>query len=249
MIWNKDKLAELPVKNGFRLRGIETTRLDTFVDAAFAFATTMLVISIGDIPNNYTELIEALKGIPAFAMSFSAIMIFWLGHRRWSRRYGIEDAKTLLISLLLIFIMLVYVYPLRLMFSAMASWISRGYLTSEFKLEQPIEMVYLFVIYGFGFAGLTLMMLLLQWHSLRFKNTLALNKMEITITNGETVLWAILAITGFSSGVFAWVMPPKIGIFAGFIYFNLPISMNVTAFQLSRKVKKLQAKEDWNTEE
>ena len=73
--------------------------------------------------------------------------------------------------------------------------------------------------------------------------------MEITITNGETVLWAILAITGFSSGVFAWVMPPKIGIFAGFIYFNLPISMNVTAFQLSRKVKKLQAKEDWNTEE
>ncbi|MCF8235848.1 MAG: hypothetical protein K9G67_12940 [Bacteroidales bacterium] len=34
-------------KSGFLLSGLPTIRLDTFIDAAFAFATTMLVISVG----------------------------------------------------------------------------------------------------------------------------------------------------------------------------------------------------------
>jgi len=242
MDWTDEKLADLPSNNGFRLRGLETTRLDTFVDAAFAFATTMLVISVGDIPNNYSELIYALKGIPAFAMSFAAIMIFWLGHRRWSRRYGIENSKTLAISLSLIFIMLVYVYPLKLMFSAMASWVSLGYLPSEFRLTDPIEMVYLFIIYGFGIAGLTLMMLLLHWMSEYSKNKLALNELELVVTKGEIIMWAILAITGFCSGLFAWLMPPHLAIYAGFFYFNLPVSMNLAAYYMSRKVKRLRTK-------
>lgn len=81
----EEKLNNLSLDNDFRMRGLETTRMDTFDDAAFAFAVTMLVISIGNVPDNYKELIEALKGTPAFAMSFAAIIIFWLGHRRWSR--------------------------------------------------------------------------------------------------------------------------------------------------------------------
>ena len=47
MVWTEEKLADLPSNNGFRLRGLEATRLDTFVDAAVAFATTMLVIYAG----------------------------------------------------------------------------------------------------------------------------------------------------------------------------------------------------------
>ena len=40
-------LDSLPRLQGFRLRGIEMTRLETFIDAAsaFAFAVTMLVIA------------------------------------------------------------------------------------------------------------------------------------------------------------------------------------------------------------
>jgi hypothetical protein len=71
MQWDEEGLSKLTVKSGFRLRGIETTRMDTFIDAAFAFAVTMLVISVGDIPNNYDELIIALKlkgGLRGFIM-------------------------------------------------------------------------------------------------------------------------------------------------------------------------------------
>jgi hypothetical protein len=34
-------LDSLPRRRGFRLRGIQMTRLETFTDAAFAFAVTM----------------------------------------------------------------------------------------------------------------------------------------------------------------------------------------------------------------
>ena len=82
MIYTEESLAQLPVKSGFRLRGEAMTRIEVFSDAAFAFAVTMLVISIDSIPKNYIEFVEAMKGIPTFILSVSMIMGFWLAHRR-----------------------------------------------------------------------------------------------------------------------------------------------------------------------
>jgi hypothetical protein len=39
MTWTDQQLAALPVKAGFRLRGLEMTRLETFCDAACASTT------------------------------------------------------------------------------------------------------------------------------------------------------------------------------------------------------------------
>ncbi len=47
--WTDATLAELPTENGFRQRGMQMTRLETFTDAAFAFAVTLLVISVDDV--------------------------------------------------------------------------------------------------------------------------------------------------------------------------------------------------------
>ena len=112
--WTDKELDDLTVENQFRLRGLEVTRLDTFVDAAFAFVLTLLVISFDDIPSDIPEMLAAAKRIPGFAASFAILMMFWLQHRQWSRRYGLENTGTILHSLTLIFVMLVYVYPLRM---------------------------------------------------------------------------------------------------------------------------------------
>ncbi len=60
-----------------RKRGIEMTRTETFVDAAFAFAVTLLVVSIDSIPESVAELLRALAAVPAFAASFAIIGLFW----------------------------------------------------------------------------------------------------------------------------------------------------------------------------
>ncbi len=249
MACTEESLNNLPQNHGFRLRGTEMTRLETFTDAAFAFAITMLVISVGKIPGNYDELVFALKGVPAFAASFAGIMFFWAGHRKWSRRFGLEDGATTIVSLCLVFVMLVYVYPLRLMFSALFAWISDGALPSEFAIDEQGELVSLFIVYGLGLTALSTMLTLLNLRARFAAQLLQLNDLELILTNEEIVIWSVQAITGLVSACFAWLMPIRIGVFAGFVYVTFPITMPIVAIHFSKKVITLQSKNANSTDD
>ena len=240
---SEKEIANLPVQNDFHLRGLDTTRLETFTDAAFAFAITMLVISVGDIPRSYEELITALKAVPAFLASFSAIMLFWAGHRKWSRRFGLEDNKSMLFSFALIFIMLVYVYPLRLLFSALFAWISTGWLPSEFVLKDIDELLGLFVVYGIGFAAMATTMVFLYKHPLSIHKELYLSQLEILVVQAEIKIWFTLAVTGLLSAIFASVFPPWIAVWAGFVYTTLPVSMSIIATRSAKKIEIFKSRE------
>src|ERR1700730_9129818 len=86
------KLDALARLSGFRLRGMQMTRLETFIDAAFAFAISMLVIAANRVPDNIEELLTAFKHVPAFVATLVVLGIFlaWaldmepaLRSRRW----------------------------------------------------------------------------------------------------------------------------------------------------------------------
>lgn len=237
--WTEVGLAALPQKNGFRLRGLEMTRLETFADAAFAFAVTMLVISIDTIPGNLEELIVALKGVPAFAASFASIGLIWAGHDRWSRRYGLDDGPTMLLTLTLIFIMLVYLYPLKLVFSALFGWVSGGWFPSEFEVNSAREIAGLFIVYGVGFAAIATVIGLLYAHAASKADALGLNALERLSTRSEIYGWTIMAISGVISALFAWLVPGDFKAFAGFIYFILPIAMPINAIYFEKRIEPL----------
>ena len=93
-----------PVEGGFRMRGLEMTRIEGFVDAAFAFAVTMLVISFDAIPTSYAEVIVAIKGIPAFILAVIQLVWIWYTHNKWSRRYGLDTALTVTLSTALLIV-------------------------------------------------------------------------------------------------------------------------------------------------
>src|SRR5438094_1472815 len=80
-------LDALPRLLGFRLRGMEMTRLETFIDAAFAFAISMLVIAANQVPDNIEGLLGAFRHVPAFVVRVVVLGIFWRGHWQWIRRY------------------------------------------------------------------------------------------------------------------------------------------------------------------
>src|SRR6187401_3876860 len=111
-------LDSLPRLGGFRLRGLEMTRLETFIDAAFAFAITMLVIAAQQIPDDIETLLAAFKNVPAFVASIIVLGIFWRGHWLWSRRYGLEDGVSIFISWAMIVTILIFIYPLKAIFGA-----------------------------------------------------------------------------------------------------------------------------------
>src|SRR5690348_7970185 len=103
---------------GFRYRGGENTRIEAFTDAAFAFAVTLLMIGGGHVPNDVAQLLAALRELPGYAASFLLLCLFWYAHYLWYRRYGAEDRRSIVLSLLLVFLVLIFVYPLHMMFSA-----------------------------------------------------------------------------------------------------------------------------------
>src|SRR5438067_1400453 len=104
-------LDALPRLRGFRLRGMEMTRLETFIDAAFAFAISMLVIAAQQIPDNIQALLAAFKNVPTFICSIAVLGIYWRGHWSRSRGYGLEDGVSLLIKCALIVTIFVLIYP------------------------------------------------------------------------------------------------------------------------------------------
>ena len=146
--WNLDSLPRL---GGFRLRGIAMTRLETFIDAAFAFAITMLVIATQQIPDDIETLLAAFKNVPAFVASIVVLGIFWRGHWLWSRRYGLEDGVSILISWAMIVTILIYIYPLKAIFSSMWFLFSGGRLGHLLAPHSETEMRGLFAGLRIGF--------------------------------------------------------------------------------------------------
>lgn len=214
-------LDSLPRLRGFRLRGIEMTRLETFIDAAFAFAVTMLVISNGQVPNDIPALLDAFRNVPAFVASIAVLSIFWRGHWLWSRRFGLEDGVSILISWTMLVTILIYVYPLKLLFGA-AFYSLTGHAVGQLLTATTAgEVRALFAIYGLGFSAIALEILLLNLRAWRLREPLRLNDREKFLTSGEITGWSVPAAVGLVSLVLALTLPMnRIG-WSGWVYVTL----------------------------
>ena len=89
----------------------EPTRLEGFSDAVFGFALTLLVVAL-EVPRNFSELQNRLRGFLPFALSFAMICWIWYEHQQFFRRYDLQDAWTITVNSFLLFVVLFYVYPL-----------------------------------------------------------------------------------------------------------------------------------------
>jgi uncharacterized membrane protein len=229
-------------RDGFLLRGADMTRIETFTDAAFAFALTLLVIS-NDPLASVSDLSQNLKLIPVFLMSGAILMMFWWGHHSWSRRYGLDDGPTVLLSILFVFTMLVYVYPLRMVFGTFMSLVSRTGLPlhhASFELENSNDLNTLFVIYGVGFVLMSLLLAALTWHAWRQRDALQLDAREQLLTRAYLNSWLILAAVGTASIVMALVFPANWLGAPGWAYALLSVIMPLYGKQSDRRLAELE---------
>ena len=213
----------------------QTTRLETFVDAAFAFALTMLVISVDSIPRSFDELLQALKGVPAFAASFAIMIMFWLGHYRWSRRFGIEDTGSVVLSLLLVFLVLVFLYPLRLMMSGALSAMTGGWLPAQFMVTEVAHARAFFGLYGLAFALMAVTLLALNWRVQQLQLEPPLSAGDRAAARVEVEVWSILACMGAASALLAVLLPPRWLVLSGWMFASLAVIMPL----LGRRWKRL----------
>lgn len=190
-----------------------TERIDNFTDAAFAFAVSLLVIGGARAPETFDALIGSLGDIPAFAFGFAVMAMFWLGHVRWRRLRGGGGGLAIFLTLLLIFLTLIYVQPLRAMASATGLWF-----TGHGKMFGG-SISGLFTVYGTGFVAMSLTMVALYVESLRGATLTPEQQSE---ARGERGIWLILAVTGLISIL---VSLTRYGQWAAMVYATLPLTI------------------------
>lgn len=134
------------------------SRIEAFSDAVFAFAATLLVVSLG--VENSDSIIEVdFKSFISFAVSFFVLVMLWYLHYNFFRRTDYMDNTIIAINAVLLFVVLYYVFPLK---SLINSWFMTKGMT-------PDKLASLFELYGIGFALIFLCLSLMYFRA--FKKT------------------------------------------------------------------------------
>ncbi len=207
-------------KGYFRWRGGEVSRIEGFTDAVFAFAITLLVVSL-EVPRSFSDLAETMKGFAAFGVTFTALVGIWYAHYLFFRRYSLQDGFTIVLNALLLFVILFYIYPLKFLFTLLINYgLLDRLLGFEFRGEIAIhgeQWGSLMIIYGLGFLAVFLVFVLLHWRAYRKRSELELNPLEIITTRssisayGICVAIALLSISlvaiggGYRAAMSGWL--------------------------------------------
>jgi uncharacterized membrane protein len=153
----------------------DISRLEAFSDAAFAFALTLLVVSL-EVPKSYDDLMRTMRGFPSFACCFALLVWIWHEHNMFFRRYGLRDPLTVFINSILLFVALFYVYPLKFMFDSMFAQFTPATGVKQMSLA---ELANASAIYGFGFFVLLSTFALLYARAYRKRHELGLTPLEV----------------------------------------------------------------------
>ena len=221
-------------KDYFNWRGKEVSRLEGFSDAVFAFAVTLLVVSLS-VPNTFSQLMQLIKGFVAFGISFTLLILIWYTHYMFFRRYGLNDRFTILINSLLLFVVLFYIYPLKFLFSLVVNQI----FGSSGMIIDASQSSALMIIYSAGYLVIFLIFIILYIHAYRKREGLELNTYEIFYTKYLIEVFLFHVIISFSSISAAVIGGPNSTAIAGFIYFLLGPILSIHGWIRGKKGKTL----------
>jgi uncharacterized membrane protein len=230
----------------FRWRSEEISRIEGLSDAVFGFAITLLVVSL-EVPKTFNELVGAMSGFGAFAISFALLFLVWYNQNKFFRRYGLQDTITIVLTAVLLFVVLFYVYPLKFLFTFLVSKFTGGHGdvrlpngNIESMIENEAQMGTLMVIFGVGYLAIFLVFVLLHIHAYRKRHQLELNELETFDTIGsiqEAGLNCAIALLSISM---VWFGGPRMAGLAGLAYMLTGIVMAIHGFITGARRKKLE---------
>ncbi|MEP6731515.1 MAG: TMEM175 family protein [bacterium] len=204
--------------HGFRWRGRDISRIEGLSDAVFAFAVTLLVVSL-EAPKTFHDLTRLMHGFVSFGICFALLLMIWHAQYIYFRRYALDDKRSFLLNAALLFVVAFYVYPLKFLFTVFSNALTGYHEVNAAGL--PIEAMKvqdwrpLMLIYGAGFIALYVIFALLYLHAYKLRDELALSPMEAYETRGVVQENLVMIGIGTLSVTLAAVNLPQ---FAGMAY-------------------------------
>ena len=198
--------------HGFRWRGHDISRIEGLSDAVFAFAITLLVVSL-EVPKTFAQLHEMMHGFFAFGLCFALLLMIWHAQYIYFRRYSLDDRPSFVLNAALLFVVAFYIYPLKFLFSTLINRVT-GYQAMEHGVALPgmtrSEWSELMMIYGAGFIGLYVIFALLYFHAYRLRDALELSPMEAYETRGVVQENLLMIGIGLLATALAWIGQPSL---------------------------------------
>jgi uncharacterized membrane protein len=210
-------------EEGFRWRGGEIARIEGLSDAVFAFAVTLLVVSL-EVPKTFNELLVIMRGFVAFAVCFMLLLQVWHEQYRFFRRYNLQDSTSTILNCILLFMVLFYVYPLKFLFTLLVNqWMGLG---TRVRLPNGVwenvielrQLPQLMAIFSGGYLAVSCIFILLFAHALRRRDALELDAFEVFATKVSIGASGINAFTAVVSLLIAFLAPLRFASFSGLIY-------------------------------
>ncbi len=128
-------------------------------------------------------------------------------------------------SLLLVFFVLIYVYPLRMLFESLFTWVSDGRLGDGAGIRTFDDLRKMFVAYGLCFATLAGVIAALYLHAWRRRAAIGLDAHERASTLAHAAAYGYFVLLATASVAVALSMPAPgtawmFGL-PGFLYFGM----------------------------
>jgi hypothetical protein len=210
-------------KHGFQWRSHEIMRIEGFSDAVFAFAVTLLVVSL-EVPKTYDELSEMMSGFVAFACASTLLFLVWYNQYIFFRRYGLQDATTITLNGALLFVVLFFVYPLKFLFALLVRMFTGhgrmvhlhdGSVVEAIRNDQWSELM---IIYGLGYIAVYSVFALLYTHASRKRGDLELTTLEVFDTRTSIRESVLNICVGLLSIAIVGLGGPQYAALSGFAY-------------------------------
>lgn len=194
----------------------DISRVEAFSDAVFGFALALLVVS-SQAPTSYAALMDRMIGALPFACSFALLVWIWYEHNSFFRRYGMQDGYTILLNSVLLFVVLLYVYPLKFMFdSGFARFLPRLDPPEGMQLYQLANAS---MVYAAGFIAIFLLFALLYRHAYTKRVDLGLSELEIFDAKTNIAHHLVSVSVGVISLLIGGVAPLELAPTAPMAYF------------------------------
>lgn len=191
---------------GFRYRGLASSRLENMTDAIFGFAITLLVIA-SQVPTTYVELQISMYGFLGFIFCIMLLLGLWNNHNNFFLHFGLQDSTTKILNFLFLFVLLFYVYPLKYLFSFLGTAVYANIKLglgdnsealmhviddvnkSSLSAEQWVDIM---VRFGLGLFFMYLFLLLMHINAYKKREALKLSFKETYITRTFIQAYGIL---------------------------------------------------------
>jgi hypothetical protein len=213
-------------RNHIEWRSHEPSRLETFSDAVFAFAVTLIIVSL-EVPKTFDELFETMKGVFGFAACFAVLFNIWNTQNLFFRRFGLKDKYTVGLNAILLFVVLVYAYPLKFLFGLLFDDNLFGSSGHMHEMITEGDIPKLMTIYGAGYVAISLLFALMYYNAKRYASELKLTDKEIFATNSQIGSNVVSIFVGTIATLLAWILPSHSAGYSGFFYLTLTFAFTL----------------------